>query len=157
MLLRRVLRRRLVRVPIEIEVLRRVLRRGGVIEGASKAETRPFAEYDPLRVHPRNTAAFKFGQKYFKNTYYAIVSNYQQIDLVLELFNLQTQIRRQIGNHFKINLFVLYWAVLCIWLRTKHRYRIWWRIEWVIHFATQIKTLIWILWMIFQYLFAMPR
>ena len=36
MLLRRVLRRRLVRVSIETEVLRRVLRRGGggVIEGA---------------------------------------------------------------------------------------------------------------------------
>ena len=33
-LLRRVLRRRLVRVSIETEVLRRVLRRGGVIEGA---------------------------------------------------------------------------------------------------------------------------
>ena len=35
MLLRRVLRRRLVRASIETEVLRRVLRRGGVIEGAS--------------------------------------------------------------------------------------------------------------------------
>ena len=34
MLLRRVLRRRLVRVSIETEVLRRVLRRGVVIEGA---------------------------------------------------------------------------------------------------------------------------
>ena len=35
------------------EVLRRVLRRrGGVIEGAEKAETRPFAEYDPLCVRP---------------------------------------------------------------------------------------------------------
>ena len=34
MLLRRVLRRRLVRVSIETEVLRSVLRRGGVIEGA---------------------------------------------------------------------------------------------------------------------------
>ena len=34
MLLRRVLRRRLVRVSIETEVLRRVLRRGCVIEGA---------------------------------------------------------------------------------------------------------------------------
>ena len=55
-LLRRVLRRRLVRVSIETEVLRRVLRRGGCYrrrsEGAWKAETRPFAEYDPLRVHP---------------------------------------------------------------------------------------------------------
>ena len=37
MLLRRVLRRRLVRASIETEVLRRVLRRGGVIEGAEKA------------------------------------------------------------------------------------------------------------------------
>ena len=38
MLLRRVLRRRLVRVSIETEVLRRVLRRGGgVIQGAYKA------------------------------------------------------------------------------------------------------------------------
>ena len=56
MLLRRVLRRRLVRVSIKTEVLRRVLRRGGCyrrrLEGASKAETRPFAEYDPLHVHP---------------------------------------------------------------------------------------------------------
>ena len=53
MLLRRVLTRRLVRASIETEVLRRVLRRGGsVIEGAYRAETRPFAEYDPLRVHP---------------------------------------------------------------------------------------------------------
>ena len=56
MLLRRVLRRRLVRVSIETEVLRRVLRRGGCyrrrLGGAWKAETRPFAEYDPLRVHP---------------------------------------------------------------------------------------------------------
>ena len=34
MLLRRVLRRRLVRVSMGTEVLRRVLRRGGVIEGA---------------------------------------------------------------------------------------------------------------------------
>ena len=34
MLLRRVLRRRLVRVSIGMEVLRTVLRRGGVIEGA---------------------------------------------------------------------------------------------------------------------------
>ena len=34
MLLRRVLRRRLVRFSIETEVLRRALRRGGVIEGA---------------------------------------------------------------------------------------------------------------------------
>ena len=54
MLLRRVLSRRLVRVSIETEVLRRVLRRGGVIEGAQKAETHPFAEYDPLRVHPKH-------------------------------------------------------------------------------------------------------
>ena len=52
MLLRRVLRRRLARVAIETEVLRSVLRRGNVIEGAQKAETRPFAEYNPLRVHP---------------------------------------------------------------------------------------------------------
>ena len=37
MLLRRVLRRRSVRVSTETEVLRRVLRRGGVIEGAQKA------------------------------------------------------------------------------------------------------------------------
>ena len=36
MLLRRVLRRHLVRVSIETEVLRRVLRRGCVIEGAYK-------------------------------------------------------------------------------------------------------------------------
>ena len=28
------------------------LRRERFIEGAEKAETRPFAEYDPLRVHP---------------------------------------------------------------------------------------------------------
>ena len=34
MLLRRVLRRRFVRVSTEIEVLRRALRRGGVIEGS---------------------------------------------------------------------------------------------------------------------------
>ena len=34
MLLRRVLRRRLVRVSIETQVLRRVLSRGGVVEGA---------------------------------------------------------------------------------------------------------------------------
>ena len=53
MLLRRVLRRRLVRVSIETEVLRKVLRRGGVIEGAWKAQTRPFAEYDPHRMHPK--------------------------------------------------------------------------------------------------------
>ena len=56
-LLRRVLRRRLVRVSIETQVLRRVLRRGGCyrrrLEGAKKAETRPFGEYDPLRVHPK--------------------------------------------------------------------------------------------------------
>ena len=30
----------------------RVLRRERLIEGAWKAETRPFAEYDPLHVHP---------------------------------------------------------------------------------------------------------
>ena len=57
MFLRRVLRGRLVRVSIEPEILRRVLRRGGGcyrrrLEGVLKAETRPFAEYDPLRVHP---------------------------------------------------------------------------------------------------------
>ena len=49
MLLRRVLRRRLVRVSMQTEVLRRVLRRGGCyrrrLEGAWIAETRPFAEY----------------------------------------------------------------------------------------------------------------
>ena len=37
MLLRRVLRKRLVRVSIQTEVFRRVLRRGGVFEGAQKA------------------------------------------------------------------------------------------------------------------------
>ena len=51
-LLRRVLRRRLVRASVRTAVLRR----GGChrrhFEGAWKAETRPFAEYDPLRVHP---------------------------------------------------------------------------------------------------------
>ena len=51
-LLRRVLRRRLLRVSVRTGVLRRVLRRERCIEGALKAETRPFAEYDPLRVHP---------------------------------------------------------------------------------------------------------
>ena len=59
MLLRRVLRRRLVRASIETEVLRRVLRRGAVIEGAEKAETRPFAEYDPVCVHPKNKVGTK--------------------------------------------------------------------------------------------------
>ena len=33
-------------------ILRRVLRGGRFIGGALKAETRPFAEYDPLCVHP---------------------------------------------------------------------------------------------------------
>ena len=51
-LLRRVLRTHLVRASVGTGVLRRVLRRGGVIEGAQKSETRPFAEYDPLCVHP---------------------------------------------------------------------------------------------------------
>ena len=41
MLRRRVLRRHLVGISVETGVLRRVLRRGGVIEGAEKAETRP--------------------------------------------------------------------------------------------------------------------
>ena len=58
MLLRRVLRRRLVSVSVGTEVLRRVLRRGGVqirhLEGAQQAETHPFAEYDPLCVHPKH-------------------------------------------------------------------------------------------------------
>ena len=44
------------RVFSKDKVLRRVLRRERFIEGAQKgarkAETRPFAEYDPLRVHP---------------------------------------------------------------------------------------------------------
>ena len=57
MLLRRVLRRHLVRASVGTGVLRRVLRRRGGccrrrLEGAQKAETRPFAEYDPLGVHP---------------------------------------------------------------------------------------------------------
>ena len=50
MLFRRVLRRHLVRISVGEGVLRRVLRKGGVIEGAQKAETSPFAEYNPLGV-----------------------------------------------------------------------------------------------------------
>ena len=56
MLLRRALRRRLVRVSAGTEVLRRVLRKQGVCvtEGAWKVpEIHPFAEYDPLCVHPK--------------------------------------------------------------------------------------------------------
>ena len=34
------------------KVLRRVLRRERFREGAQKAQTRHFAEYDPVRVHP---------------------------------------------------------------------------------------------------------
>ena len=47
-----VLRRHLGRISVGT----RVLRSGGYyrrrLEGAEKAETRPLAEYDPLRVHP---------------------------------------------------------------------------------------------------------
>ena len=51
-LLRRVLRRRLVRALVGTVVLKRVLRKGGGdhsrhLEGAEKAETRPFAEQVP--------------------------------------------------------------------------------------------------------------
>ena len=59
MLLRRVLRRHLVRVSVRTGILKRVLRRGGCygrrLEGAQKAGTLPFAEYDPLCVHPRKS------------------------------------------------------------------------------------------------------
>ena len=43
------LRRRLARVSVWTGFLRRVLRRGGVIEGAQKAEKCPFAEYGTTR------------------------------------------------------------------------------------------------------------
>ena len=46
MLLRRVLRRRLVRASIKTEVLRRVLRRGRVIEGLEGRNT-PFRRVRP--------------------------------------------------------------------------------------------------------------
>ena len=59
MLLRRVLRRRLVRILIETEVLRRVLRRGGVIEGA------PYSNFSGTagisRQTSRDVPAKKFG------------------------------------------------------------------------------------------------
>ena len=57
-LLGRVLRRHVVRISIGTEVLRRVLREGGMFDKA-KAETRPFAEYDPLRMHPKGAKNFK--------------------------------------------------------------------------------------------------
>ena len=56
------------RVSIEIGVLRRVLRNGVChrrrLVGAEiqqKAETRLFAEYDPLCVHPKRTELCNFG------------------------------------------------------------------------------------------------
>ena len=39
-----------------IEVLRRVLRRGGCHRGVWMAETSPFAEYDPLCKHPHTAS-----------------------------------------------------------------------------------------------------
>ena len=80
MLLRRVLRRPPVRVSIETEVLRRVLRTGGCYRRRLEGRNTPFAEYDPLRVHPIYWRQYSAERQKFED---ALLQNYFGFGLLL--------------------------------------------------------------------------